>query len=349
MKKPDFVGCREDGTIVLGNHVSSDGMVQEHNKVIVFSHAHEDHVTNNSIADAYLKDKKVVMSDDTRKLCATTMLCNLVSDYNLDVLEYGKELEFDDFSIKLLEAGHILGSSQILVNDKKYGKLGYSGDIGENINSFIDADILVLDSTYSGEHTNRKWTMQDSMSQLVEDIKKHIDQDDINIVADPGLLELILHELNIWNRVPIVIGDKKEAGWSQVYKEKHYEQPNAYVLKGTDEERELKIQNQFNITVAHNRSKLDENPKGITYIAKNFGIENEEPINEVSEKFKLVGLSCHATGKSILNYVEKVSPDIVITDSSRTNTENAKKLAKIVQQEAGIQSFTSDEIKLKNF
>ena len=182
------IGVRSDGTVSLGSNVSCDGRVNDSNEAIIFSHAHEDHVTNSAIADAYSKNKKVIMTEDTRKLCASTMLCNLDWNFHLEIVEQGKVTEYQNFNVCLEESNHILGSAQILVDDKKYGRLGYSGDIGENINEFIDAEVLVLDSTYSGEATNRKWSMDYCMEELVADIKSNMVRDTINIIADPGLL-----------------------------------------------------------------------------------------------------------------------------------------------------------------
>ena len=87
--------------------------------------------------------------------------------------------------------------------------MGYSGDFGEDIDDYIDVDLLVMDSSYSGEH-NRKWSMEYAMESLVDDIKQNLGKKDINLVADAGLLQKILHNLDIWDEHPNVIGTKKE-------------------------------------------------------------------------------------------------------------------------------------------
>ena len=60
------------------------------------------------------------MSEITRDLCSSYMTVNLDYDFNLKVVPNGKLIPFDNVSIKLLEAKHILGSSQIEVHDKKW-------------------------------------------------------------------------------------------------------------------------------------------------------------------------------------------------------------------------------------
>ncbi len=346
MNFPEFININKDwayGSIELGENVVCDGLVKDRSDLVVYSHAHEDHVNNSLIAQAYAKDKNVVMSEITRDLCSSYMTVNLDYDFNLKVVPNGESIHFDNVSIKLLEAKHILGSSQIEVHDKKYGKIGYSGDFGEHVYETIDADFLVLDSTYSGDFQNRKWTMEYALECLIDDIQSNLGKQDINLIADSGLLQFILHHLNIWNEFPEVISGKKEKGWSNVYSKHQYNQPKKFAIKGSDEERALKLTNATVITVGHNRSILNEIPKGLTYIVKNIGIENEEPINQINENLKRVGLTSHATGTSVIDYVDKVNPSYVITDSSRSSN-NAKKLAELIGSQLGIPAIASDEI-----
>ncbi len=330
------------GSIYLGQKVVCDGKPTNNSLVNVFSHAHEDHVKNDLISEAYQQDKRVVMSEITRQLCSTFMLVNLEYDFNLKVIDDIEE-QFDGFTIKLVESKHILGSSQVEVNDEIYGKVGYSGDFGEKVNEYIDVDFLVLDSSYSGDFNNRRWTMDDAMEALVEDIKANIGKKDINLIADAGLLQNILSELNIWEDFPSVIGSKKEKGWCEVYASALFSQPKNVFIKGSDEERQLKFEENSIFTIGHSRSILGDIPKGLTYIVKNIGIENEEPINEINENLKRVGISSHSTGRSVIEYVEKVNPQYVLTDSSRSPS-NAKKLAKNIGQELGVPSISSEEL-----
>ncbi len=349
MKLPSEIRINKDwsyGSIHLGKKVVCDGRPTQDSIVNVFSHAHEDHVKNDLITEAYQKDKRVIMSEITRQLCSTFMLVNLEYDFNLKVVDDNEE-QFDGFTIKLVESKHILGSSQVEVNDEIHGKIGYSGDFGEKVNEYIDVDLLVLDSTYSGDFNNRKWTMDDAMEALVDDIKKNIGRKDINLIADAGLLQNILSELDIWEDIPEVIGTKKEQGWCEVYRNALFSQPKNVFLKGSEEERQLKFEQNPIFTVGHSRSILGDIPKGLTYIVKNIGIENEEPINEINENFKRVGISSHSTGRDVIKYVEKVNPSYVLTDSSRSQN-NAKKLAKKIGEELGIPAISSDEFEKLN-
>lgn len=349
MNFPNEITINKDwsyGSIHLGSKVVCDGKPTQDSIVNVYSHAHEDHVKNDLITEAYQKDKRVIMTEITRQLCSTYMLVNLEYDFNLKVID-DREEQFDGFTIKLVESKHILGSSQVEVNDEVYGKIGYSGDFGEKVTEYIDVDFLVLDSTYSGDFNNRKWTMDEAMENLVDDIKENIGSRDINLIADSGLLQNILSELDIWEDIPNVIGSKKEKGWCEVYKNALFSQPKNVFLKGSDEERQLKFEKNPIFTIGHSRSVLGDIPKGLTYIVKNIGIENEEPINKINENLKRVGISSHATGRNVIEYVEKVNPEYVLTDSTRAPS-NAKKLAKRIGQELGIPSISSEELSKQN-
>jgi len=344
-KNPDFINIVNDwnyGSIRFGNKIVCDGRPADKSEVVIFSHAHEDHVSNNLIAEAYQKDKRVLMSEYTRQLCSTYMLANLDYDYNLKIPDGNIAETFDGFKIKLIESKHILGSSQIEIDDEDFGRMGYSGDFGESINEYLDVDFLVLDSTYSGNFTNRKWTMEDALENLCDDLKNNIGNRDVNLIADAGLLQTILDRLDIWENITTVVSGKKEKGWSKVYSNALYTQPKDIVLKGSDEERELKFKNEPILYVAHNRSTLGDFMTGITYQVKNIGIENEQPINEINDTTKRIGLSSHATGNSIIEYVEKVNPSFVITDSTRSKN-NSVKLAKLIGEQLGIPAMTSEE------
>ena len=56
---------------------------------------------------------------------------------------------------------------------------------------------------------------------------------------------------------------KKEKGWCEVYTNAMYSQPKNVFLKGSEEERELKFQEESIFTIGHSRSVLGDVPKGL--------------------------------------------------------------------------------------
>jgi len=134
--------------VVLGNRVA----VRLKNSIILFdpkvadffsfvSHSHIDHSPYHVFSPIYATKETI---DLLR-----------VADPFLDAKEVklNKWYDFDDFRVKFLSAGHILGSSQILVEIEGKSIL-YSGDISLESNptcrpiGIEQADILIVEATY---------------------------------------------------------------------------------------------------------------------------------------------------------------------------------------------------------
>ncbi|MCX7988158.1 MAG: MBL fold metallo-hydrolase [Thermodesulfovibrio sp.] len=92
----------------------------------------------------------------------------------IEALPYGKILTFDGIYIRLLDAGHILGSAsvEIEINEKK---IVFSGDIGRTGYPILrdpsppeKADFLIVESTY-GNRLHK--SLDDSINELLQAIK----------------------------------------------------------------------------------------------------------------------------------------------------------------------------------
>ena len=99
-------------------------------------------------------------------------------------------------TVTLKESKHILGSTQIQVDDPEIGSVGYSGDFNRDIEDFIQVDTLVLDAT-SVSDFERKWKMDDVLEILSKEIKKSLQTGPVNICADNGLLQQIISEMDL--------------------------------------------------------------------------------------------------------------------------------------------------------
>ncbi len=114
------------------------------------------------------------------------------------------------------DAGHILGSSGILLEINENGKnyrLGFSGDIGRNDMPIIrnpnvlrDLDLLIMESTYG----NRLHDVSDAVEEEVAQIVKTVVERGGKIiipsfaVGRTQLLVYILHKLFDQNRIPVI-------------------------------------------------------------------------------------------------------------------------------------------------
>ena len=143
----------------------------------------------------------------------------------------------------------MLGSTQVKVGDPNLEySIGYSGDIGRNIEKPIDVDVLVLDATYASFEDKRRYTKKMLSMHLLKKCFEFINKGDgINIIAHSGLLQSTLHNLGIrndifgfeiWNKFPEVLTleakQKSHIGkikhFCNVYKEFMYKkQPNVLI------------------------------------------------------------------------------------------------------------------------
>ena len=104
------------------------------------SHAHIDHI---------LRHKKILATKETAKLVQH----RLGEKSKLKIVEYNVPLRIEDLKITLFPAGHILGSSQILI-EKEGQRLVYTGDFKLRKGyttpqaEIKKCDILIMESTF---------------------------------------------------------------------------------------------------------------------------------------------------------------------------------------------------------
>lgn len=130
------------------------------------SHAHEDHVPYHIV-------KKPYCSEETYELAKLRH-----PDFKANVAKENKEIKFDNFSAKLINSGHILGSTQTLLNLDGTSVL-YTGDFKTEeglTTKKIDvphADILITETTFGhpnyrfppAEHVRKnivKWAQEET-------------------------------------------------------------------------------------------------------------------------------------------------------------------------------------------
>ena len=316
-----------NGAIKLGKHVSCDGPTEEPESLHIVSHAHGDHFEEKDVRDSILGKKKIVFSEITRELMRYCELNLSTNNGYLSQQDVSVPKKYDcGVTVTLKESKHILGSTQIQVDDPEIGSVGYSGDFNRGIEDFIEVDTLVLDATSVGDF-ERKWKMSDVLELLSKEIKASLQIGPVNICADNGLLQQIISEMDLRSSVPSVIGSHQIAHFSTIYDNYGYHQPKV-LEKNSTEGKELRLTENYIWLGRRMNDFPGSKPKGTTYNIRNFGILNESPINQSRKVDNLynVGLSCHATLEESLEYVSNVNPKVVITDSTRGG-KNADTLA----------------------
>ncbi len=160
---------------------------------VLITHAHLDHCGRLPMLVGYGFTGPVFMTEATKALMSLVLTdaaklakeeeaksVLFTDDEVVEVLKQVKTIEYDkpfmvgDFKITFVDAGHILGSSSILIEETKTGKsVVFSGDLGNTPEPLLSptknikkANVAIMESTYGdGLHGRR---------EEVEDLKKII-------------------------------------------------------------------------------------------------------------------------------------------------------------------------------
>ncbi len=338
-----FIHIRNDGSISLNPLLSCDGGTENKEKFHVVSHAHTDHFKANKVVETYNKDGLVLMTELTRRLLQYSPITLGENYLGLKTINPGEPEKLNDLTVKFLDNNHILGSVQVEVKDYLNNiSTGYSGDFNSDIIEFIDVDYLVVDATYNGEiANNRTWTPEEAENLLIERVSEDLSLGPVNLIADSGLLQLLVHKLNIKDKHENIIAKKEVAHFSKIYNDIGYEQPLG-VDKSSSEAKQLFKKGKY-LWIGNSLADWPfDIPRGKTYVVKNFSPSNDYAITQKSsseDMFK-VSLTCHASQREIYEYIQGVNPKAVITDSSR-NQSGSITLAKNIRNKLKIPAYAS--------
>lgn len=145
---------------------------------VLITHAHLDHCGRLPMLLQYGFNGPVFMTEPTKALAELVLFDSaklakegetkaiLYTDEDVEkimkqvkTVEYEKPFMLGDFKVTFFDAGHILGSSSILIEEIKSGKkIVFSGDLGNSPEPLLlpthlirNADIAVVESTYGDE------------------------------------------------------------------------------------------------------------------------------------------------------------------------------------------------------
>lgn len=127
----------------------------------------------------------------------------------------GQEISLKDFSVRAIDAGHMLGSQSYLFTTSSGKRILVTGDIGFQDRQVIDganfegikADILISEATYAGR---RRPSWKEEKDRLAKDVENVISRGGHVLLAafsfdrPPDLFET-LRQSNLFGRVPIHI------------------------------------------------------------------------------------------------------------------------------------------------
>ncbi len=129
---------------------------------LVLTHAHEDHIGAVPYLIKKLKDVPIYATSFTASVLKKKFLSVGLTDYKINLMEYGKEIYIDDFILEIFCMTHSIPESNAIMIKTKQGNIFHSGDwkldpsplIGKPLNKGKfnslkneGVDVMVCDST----------------------------------------------------------------------------------------------------------------------------------------------------------------------------------------------------------
>jgi putative mRNA 3-end processing factor len=321
-----FVSILHNGAVLIGNNFVCDAHANRPIRIV--THAHIDHTSE--LNESFLDCKHMIMTPATKELIETLYKFPF-SKFNdkIVLLNYKETFEFLKEKVTFFNAGHIIGSAQVLV-ETEGERIVYTGDFKLPEAEIIPSDVLVIEATYGNPSCLRpfKNKVEEEFARLVEESLKigpvyifgyHGKlQEAIGILRKKGISSPIILPERVYNVAKIC--------------EKYGMKLGDYISINSEEAQEIMKSGNF-IGIYHMASR-----KRIANATKIYlsGWEFEEPCRKIRDREYTVALSDHSDFDELLEYVEKSKPKLVITDNYRIG--DAVALANEIRKRLGIKA-----------
>jgi len=322
----------KNGAVLLGRNVACDSS-DLHRPIRVVTHAHYDHL--GGLQQSLRRCRAVVMTPVTRDLIAVLRGKTSLGNGNVYALNYGETLKHDDERVTLHPADHILGSAQVLVEDRDKARIVYTGDFRMSNTPVLEADVLVLEATYGSPFHVRPFR-KIVESALVSLVESALRTGPLYIFGYHGKLQevmKILHENDI--EVPFILPEKVFQAAKIC---ERYGMRLGKILSADEEEaKDISERNEPHVAFYHMNSKRFVGTDAFRICVS--GWEFSGPRRQIAPKEHIVALSDHADFKELLQYVSESKPKLVITDNYRMG--DAVVLAREIEKRLGIPAEAS--------
>lgn len=170
--------------------------------LITVSHAHFDHV------HGFLNPSRKLATSETMKIFQTRTRKRV---RNGEVVQYGKDISFGNLKISFHDAGHVLGSAQVKIDDGEE-TLVFTSDINvvESLTlskaEILDSDILIIESTY-GSPMYAFPPREDVYLQMAEWSAKSLCKQKMPVfcVYPLGKGQEVIKVMNEYTSIPVVV------------------------------------------------------------------------------------------------------------------------------------------------
>ncbi len=322
------------GAILLGSSVVCDGF-EEGRKTAIFTHIHTDHTE--AFPTCLGRCDNVYVSKQTYDLLTAMEGEYLSLKNNFHGINYKDSEMPQNEKITLFESSHMLGASQVQVESSDGVKIFYSSDFTSKDSVPTKCDVLVLDSTHGDPRFDSVVDPESVERRFVDMIEDTIKNGKPACIhAHRGRLQYAMHILSRKINPDVsFLSSARDISAARVYDIYGMEiRPlvdyNSYVGKkianGTYPY--LEFRPDLHLTdreeAGMRRFFLMGSPGGGSAL-----IDHGD--NSVHLEF-----DDHANFSSILRYVEKASPEVVIVDNYRT--PHGETLAEIITKTLNIPS-----------
>ncbi len=317
------------GAILLGKHVACDAF-EKTRPLRVVTHAHADHL--NGLPQSLKNSDTVLMTPATKDLIDILKGSQFLLKGNVKAINYEEPLTYIDETVTLHKVDHILGATQVLVEDAEGTRIVYTGDFRIRDTPVIQSDILVMEATYGNPWRTRNFE-NEAKQMLISIVEKGLKEGPVYVFGYHGKLQemmQILHEARI--KAPFIMPER-------ILHLSHIHQKH-----GT------RICRPLFSTKHQIQSTLQKDARYVAFYHMNWrrkiglgkfrvcvsGWEFNSPCRQIGEKEYIVALSDHSDFWGLLEYVRRSKPKLVITDNYRAG--DAVALAKNVKKRLGIEA-----------
>ncbi|MCS7124904.1 MAG: MBL fold metallo-hydrolase [Candidatus Bathyarchaeota archaeon] len=313
----------DKGAVLLGKSLACDAF-EESRLLRVITHAHADHMIG--LQQSLHNCEKVLMTKATKDLIDVMRSPLFLMGGCVETLDYGKTVRYGEESITLFPADHILGASQVLVEDSEGTRIVYTGDFRLEKTPVLDADVLVMEATY-GSPSCRRPFHQDVKEMLVSVVKEGLKRGAVYVFGYHGKLQevmQILHEAGL--KAPFLAPERV----FQVSKicERHGMRIGRLYRVEEKEFGSMLERNQPCVAFYHMGSRGKVGSGGFcVYVS---GWEFNAPCRQIAEKEYIIALSDHSDFDGLMEYVRRSKPKFVITDNFRVGY--AETLARYIRK-----------------
>jgi len=308
------VSINTNRAILIGRYITCDGFDLKRS-IEIISHAHADHTEEFEKALGYYNT--ILTSPETKDLILVDKGKWLRLHRNLVALDYRKQFDYKGEKITLYPVRHVLGASQVLLEDRDGTRIVYTGDFDKPGTQAIDSDLLVIEATNGTPDDIKKHTREFLIKRLVSLLKKKLSKNRSVFIFSRGckLQEL----MNILTRRKVsapFIAYPKDARRAEIYRKYGKDILKIFEI-GTQEADEIQKSGQpFVGFFSTKHWRVPEVGRRVEIRVDS--CISKQDFYEPRKNYFVVSLSDHADFNGLIEYVKKSHPKFVVTDSSRS-------------------------------